>query len=202
MNARFKFVVLVFAVLFCVACSGGKKRLAHLKRNVISDADWRLTASGPGLNIPPPPVGEKKEPETPKTRPVVAVFDLRSKGANVSQEILARMSDYLAAQIVAAGRYQVVPRDQLLKRLRGQKKKSYKRCFDQSCQIEIGKEMAAQKSLSSAISRLGSRCVVTAMIYDLRKATSEAGASARGPCNEDGIVRSIDKVVRRLSQGR
>jgi len=134
-------------------------------------------------------------------KPIVAVFDLEDKGVGLSKALCSRLSDYMSMTLAATGRYQVVPRDQLKKRLVQQKRDSYKQCYDQTCQIEIGKELAAQKSLTTKAMKLGSKCVVTTVLFDLKKATSERGASAEGDCSEDGIVKSIKSVVQKLGGG-
>ena len=134
-------------------------------------------------------------------KPIVAVFTIEDKGARLKKKLRERLSDYLAMTLAATGKYRVVPRDQLKKRLVAQKTRSYKKCYDQSCQIEIGKELAAQKSLSTVIMKLGSKCMVTSVLYNLRTAASEGGASAEGGCSEDAIVASIKKVVRKLVPG-
>ena len=139
------------------------------------------------------------KPTAAKTPPpIVAIFDVEDKGAGLSRELRDRLGDYLAMSVAATGAYQVVPRDQLKMRLVTQKRRSYKNCYDQTCQIEIGKEMAAQKSLSTIVMKLGSRCMVTAVLFDLRKATSEGGASTEGGCSEDAIVDSIKTLVSKL----
>lgn len=129
---------------------------------------------------------------------IIAVFNIEDRGAKLAKATLLRLSDYLALQIAATGAYQVTPRDKLKERLVRQKRASYKQCYAQSCQIEIGKELAAQKSLSTMVVRLGSKCNVTSVLYDLRRAASEGGASASGRCDEDGIVASLETVVRKL----
>ncbi len=108
------------------------------------------------------------------------------------------VADYLATRLTESGRYQVVPRDQLRQRLVQEKKKSYKECFDQTCQIEIGKELAAEKTLSTKVIRLGKRCTVTLTLYDLRKAATEAAASQHGSCGEDEVIGSLDKALDKL----
>ena len=133
--------------------------------------------------------------------PIIAVFNIEAKGVRLDRATLDRFSDYLATSLAASGRYRVVPRSQLKKRLIKQKRESYRRCFDQSCQIEIGKELAAQKSTSAQIMRLGSRCVVSVTLYDLRTAATEAAATSKGSCSEDGIVSTLDRVVRDLVRG-
>jgi hypothetical protein len=94
-----------------------------------------------------------------------------------------------------------VPRDQLKKRLLEQKKMSYKQCYDQNCQIELGREMAAEKTLATQIIKIGSSCTVNASLYDLKKAAAETAASVKGKCDEDGLLASIDKVVGELAGG-
>ena len=131
-------------------------------------------------------------------KPIVAVFDIEDKGVGLKRKLCERLSDYLAMTIAATGKYRVVPRDQLKKRLVAQKKQSYKKCYDQTCQIEIGKELAAQKSLTTVIMKLGSRCMVTSVLYNLRTAASEGGASTEGECSEDAIVESIKRVVKKM----
>ena len=131
-------------------------------------------------------------------KPIVAVFTIEDKGTRLKKKLRERLSDYLAMTLAATGKYRVVPRDQLKKRLVKQKRRSYKKCFDQSCQIEIGKELAAQKSLSTVIMKLGSKCMVTSVLYNLRTAASEGGASAEGGCSKDAIVASLKTVVRKL----
>ena len=134
-------------------------------------------------------------------KPIVAVFTIEDKGTRLKKKLLDRLSDFLAVTLAATGKYRVVPRDQLKKRLVAQKKRSYKKCYDQTCQIEIGKELAAQKSLSTVVMKLGSKCIVTSVLYNLRTAASESGASSEGGCSEDAIVASIKAVVRRLVHG-
>lgn len=132
-------------------------------------------------------------------KPIVAVFDIENKGAGLSATLLDRLSDYMAMQLASSGRYQVVPRAQLKQRLVQQKRESYKKCFDQTCQIEVGKEMAAQKTISTVVMKLGERCTVTSIVYDLRRAASEGGASSEGACSENGIIGSIKAVVLKLA---
>jgi uncharacterized cupredoxin-like copper-binding protein len=133
-------------------------------------------------------------------KPIVAVFDIEVKGVEISKEMLGRLSDYLASALAATGAYRVIPRSQLKQRLVQQKKESYKVCYDQTCQIEIGKELAAQKSLSTVLMKLGPKCTVTSVLYDLRSAASEGGASTDGGCNEFDIGVLLKANVHTLAQ--
>jgi len=132
-------------------------------------------------------------------RPIVAVFDVEAKGIELSVDLLERLSEYLSSRLAETGRYMVIPRDDLKKRLLGQKSESYKQCYDSSCQIEMGREMAADKTIATQVIKFGSRCMLTSTLYDLKKAATEIAATVRGKCGEEEIVNSLDKVVDKLS---
>ena len=208
-------VVGLVVTLGCVT-----RRMGHLHKDLELSAQWDRIGpaptpmvagwpgAGPGAGIAgvgqggwgvrtPGPAVLVRRPAS--ERPIVAVFDVEDRGAGLADETRVRFGDYIATQLAATGRYQVVPRDQLKQRLRDQKKDSYKACYEQSCQIEIGREIAAQKSLSSQVMRLGSRCTVTSVIYDLKRSVSEGGATSEGGCTEDDIVSSLRTVVAKLS---
>lgn len=163
-----------------------------------------LQLVGSGLSqgplVPMPASRSFSVPEAKTSTVILAVFDIEDSGANISVPVANRMSAYLAMSLAATGKFQVVPRDMIKQSLKEQKKESYRECYDQSCQIEVGKEVAAQKSLSTTIAKLGSKCTVTSVLYDLRRAASEGGASATGHCDEDGIVNMLESVVAQLAR--
>jgi hypothetical protein len=145
------------------------------------------------------PQPQKTTAAKPVSKPIIAVFDIEDSGAGLPAKTLRRFSDYLASQLAASGRFQVVPRAQLQKQLSGQRKKSYKSCYEQSCQIEIGKQLAAQKSLATKLIKLGGRCTVTAVVYSLKRSTSEGGATAKGHCSEAALLKLVDRIVEQLA---
>jgi len=140
----------------------------------------------------------KIENNNTKKTSIVAVFNIEDKGVNLSKKKLDRLSDYLSMKIAATSGFRVIPREMLKKRLLQQKKDSFKKNYSQSFQIEIGKELAAQKTLSTTIVKLGSKCIITSVLYDLLTAASEGGASVSGDCTDDGIVITLEKVVQQL----
>jgi hypothetical protein len=127
-------------------------------------------------------------------RSIVAVFDLEVKGIELDGGTVDRLTDYLGSLLASKG-YQVVPRSQIKERLVAAKTDSYKDCYDQSCQIDIGKELAAQKSLASQVLKIGSNCKVAVNLFDLKRAASEGAGTASGACDEDGVVTSLERAV-------
>lgn len=134
---------------------------------------------------------------------VLAVFDIydaRPKGKFNNQE-LQQLTTYLMAKLAEGQLFKVVPRDQIVAAISTQKKDSYKACFDEQCQIELGKELAAEKSLGTQIIRIGDRCVITSTLYDLKTAVSERAATKRATCDQNAIADALESVVDSLNSG-
>ncbi len=131
--------------------------------------------------------------------PVVAVFEIESHDSGLKRQEIVALTDYLATRLGEGGRFLIVPRSEIKKRLVQQKKETYKSCYDQSCQVEIGRELAAKLTVSASISRIGSKCVVSAGMYDLQKAATIQTASAQAPCNADDLLEAIKKIGTKLA---
>ena len=130
---------------------------------------------------------------------IIAVFDVDDQTGHFDGKARGQLTDYLSGQVAATGRYRVIPRSQLRSRLSAARKESYKACYDAKCQIEIGRELAAQKSLATKIVQIGSRCALIATLFDLRTATSEKAATEKADCSQDALVTAMEKVVALLT---
>ncbi|MBW1807039.1 MAG: hypothetical protein JRJ87_02510, partial [Deltaproteobacteria bacterium] len=86
-----------------------------------------------------------------KVAPILAVFEIENRGSPLSAQELLSLSDYLASKLGEGGNFRIIPRDEIRKRLLIQKAESHKACYDKSCQIEIGRELAAQMTVSASI---------------------------------------------------
>lgn len=130
--------------------------------------------------------------------PVAAVFDVEDMGVAFGPEVVERLSDYLATRVGENGRVQVVPRDKLKERIAQEQTESCKDNYARSCQIELGRQVAADKGLASQVMRIGSDCMVTLNLFDLTRVATENTAVVSGDCTEDAVVASLDRAVRRL----
>jgi hypothetical protein len=130
--------------------------------------------------------------------PVVAVFGIRDASEVLSSAERERLARYLAVRMAEGGRYLIVPESDLQQAIRAQKKASYEACYEEACQIEIGRELAAEKTFVTEIVRLGDSCVVTSVLFDLQKAASEQAATERGACDLNALVRLVEVVSSRL----
>ncbi|NMB76887.1 MAG: hypothetical protein GYA21_17375 [Myxococcales bacterium] len=130
-------------------------------------------------------------------RPLVAVFAMEDRGSALAPEVVSNLGAYLEARL-AEGGYQVIPQDQLRERIAQEKQGSFQACFDESCQIELGRELSAQKILSTRILKIGDTCQVTSTLYDLKKAAAELAATAGGPCQEGALLGAVQEIARKL----
>ncbi len=162
------------------------------------------TALGASLAATAPPAvsGPAKGADSvsPARTSVVAVFDFQAKGLPFRPDELSGLTDYLGAALIETGRYEVVPREALIAALRRQKKESYKDCYAEACQIEIGKELAAEKTLYGSIVGFGEQCIVTLRLFDLRKATQESAGTARAGCDGAAVLEAIEDAMAKLTR--
>lgn len=131
--------------------------------------------------------------------PIVAVFDIEDQAGLLKPATRRQLSEYLAAQVTRHAGYQVVPRDQLRSRLAAQKTASYKACYDQRCQIELGKAVAAGRSLATKLLRVGKQCALTSMLYDLKSETTLRAASVKTVCSEEALLEGIERLAKELA---
>jgi hypothetical protein len=133
---------------------------------------------------------------------IVAVFPIEDATGRLSSVALDGLNEYLASKVGRISGFSIVPASELHARLGQQKVDSYKECIDQSCQIEIGREMSASKVLAARITAVGTSCIVSAYLFDLVRATTDATSTARTGCEEDGLVSGLDQILAEFAQGQ
>lgn len=133
-------------------------------------------------------------------KPIVAVFDIEDRTARVAAEDLAQLSHFLTSKVAEGGMFSVIPGAQIKRRLVQEKINSYKDCYDQQCQIEIGRELAANKSLATQIIQFGDRCIVVSTLYDLKRVATVAAASERSSCALESLVAAVEKITSALKE--
>jgi hypothetical protein len=149
------------------------------------------------LRFTPPPKADRTESKKAPS-PIVALFDLRDAAGELSAQSVEQLTEYLAARLAASG-FRVIPRDQLRARLVQEKTKSYRACFDQSCQIELGRALAAQKSVACKLLRLQGQCALTALIFDLRSEATERAATVETGCADAQLLEGLRKLAVQLA---
>jgi hypothetical protein len=133
---------------------------------------------------------------------VLAVFEVEDPSQKFDKTTTLQLTDYLSARVAQVHHYRVIPRDQIRARLAEEKAESYRACVDQACQIELGKALAAEKSLATKLLRIGETCALTATLFDLRSETTERAASVRTKCGEEDLVGALEALVDDLGKAR
>jgi hypothetical protein len=138
----------------------------------------------------------------PPQRAIVAVFDLQDLTGSLAEADVAGLTHYLATLLTEAGPYKTVPRDQLRERLFEEKTRTYRACFDESCQLELGKALAAEKSLTTTLIKVGDRCALTARLFDLRTETADKAASLETDCGPQNLMSLVKQLAEQLAGSR
>ena len=165
----------------------------------MTDGGWKLRCMGllalAAAQLAPPPAQAK--PRAPR----VAVFELELRNVRLKASMARILRDYLSDRLAATGAYRVVPGDKTRSALNREQLRSQSNCFAKSCQIRIGRALAADRSLSTRVMGIGRTCTVTATLFNLEEQVTEKGASAKGGCGEEALQGAIDIVVRKLTGG-
>jgi len=135
----------------------------------------------------------------PAPEAVIAVFEIEDATGRLTPVELDQLTTYLTASLAKTKVYEVVPRSNLREALRAEQAESFKACYDEACQIEIGRELAAQKALVTRIVQVGSACAVTSTLIDLTRATSERAATFKADCSADAVVDGLESMVQQLT---
>jgi hypothetical protein len=133
----------------------------------------------------------------------IAVFHIRSVDTSrVPRAAVEKLSSELSERLAAEGE-EVVPDASLGRLLEDLQRNSMSACYDESCQIEIGRGVAAQQVLQTRIVQYGtSECVLTSVLFDLRTETSDWSYSRALPCRWSAIREAVLDIPHQLVAGR
>ena len=125
---------------------------------------------------------------------IMAVFAIEMVGdAGIKRSAVATFTGLLGNAVSNAG-YRTVPRSEINEALAEQKAESYKSCYDEACQIELGKQVAASHVVSSRWSPVASLCVLDLTIVDLARGITTFSMAPKAPCTEAGLSAAIDSI--------
>jgi hypothetical protein len=173
----------------------------------VAAAAPEVPAPAPAIVVAPPPPAPAPRPSAPPPSAppaslrargeVIAVFDLEDPRKSLGAGDVEQLTDYFAVQLSTLG-FKVVPRSQIKGQLASEKQETYKACYDEGCQIELGKAVAAQKSVATKLIKMGSTCALTATMYDLRTETTDIAASVDTRCGQDELLAGLKQLARQL----
>jgi hypothetical protein len=144
---------------------------------------------------PPPPPPEPKR----AAEPIVAAFDVIDHTGQLTGDARGQLSEYVAVRAAQILGWRMVPRETIRARIRENKAEAMQTCFDPSCQIELGKALAAEKTLATELLRIGDTCALIATVFDLRTETAERASTVKTTCETNRLLDAIDPLLRELS---
>lgn len=142
-----------------------------------------------------------------ENRGVVAVMNVRDAQRTdpkraAEPTLLRSLTDQLRVHLTQAG-FQTIDRSQqdtaLADLVRGMKRESYAACYDESCQLELGKALAARFLVRSELTRFGSRCVLIGELIDLKTEVTVSAGTADGGCEPEALLGAAREIVGQLA---
>ena len=130
----------------------------------------------------------------PPSRDVVAVFDIVAGGGSGLTESATPKFTRLVQDVVIQAGYRTVPLNQIRAHLRASQAESFRACYDEACQIELGKAVAATKALSATWDQVDERCVLSVKLYDLQSELAEFSSTPDAACTEAGLKSAIEAL--------
>jgi hypothetical protein len=136
---------------------------------------------------------------------VVAVMTVGTAGkTNFDKVTLLALTDQVRVFLAERGA-KVVDRSQQEAALKGlvdeEKKKSYSACVDSSCQVPLGKALAASHILRSTVAKFGKACATNGELIDLKTEVAVAAGSARTNCAEEDLLYAAESLAEQLVSG-
>ncbi len=128
-------------------------------------------------------------------KPVLTVLDFRV--SQVSEQEALILTDFLSGHLVATAKYRVIDRTQR-ETILSELQFSYGGCTDESCQLEVGRLLAAQYIVIGSLGRIGSRMILNMSLVEVE--TGETKNSVSGKYADlDELVDDSETIVARLT---
>jgi hypothetical protein len=184
---------LFFVGIFVDAVSGAISRLSPDEMRLELAPKRSVKPKAPE---PAPVAAAVKEPPPPDW--IVAVMNMH--GAE-EERLLVGLSDQMRV-FLAARRVRVVDRGAQQAAFRAlleeEKARSYDGCFDETCQIPLGKALAATHILRSSLARFGTTCATSGELVDLEQEVTVAAGSVRSGCEEEALLAATERLSEEL----
>ena len=134
----------------------------------------------------------------------LAIIDIEDKSGNFDLDTLSKATEYMLNQFISSNKYTIIPKDRQENAIiKIMKENSYKSCYAENCQIQLGQELSADTVLSTAITYFGGVYTLRAAFMNLEKAVIEQGVSSDFIENDEESLRdAIDDIVAQITGGK
>jgi NitT/TauT family transport system substrate-binding protein len=132
---------------------------------------------------------------------VVAVFPVSTVNLDAGEVLRQSMWAYIEARIAESPGYRVVPHGALEAAIRARHQAYLSQRYDPETQAEVGRQVAASKTVTTRIIRLVDLCKVSVTVFDIARQVSTEAAGAEGPCHERALGESLRVALDELVDG-
>ena len=134
---------------------------------------------------------------------IVAVFPIEARDISGLAPADIQKFTGLLDTVVSQSGWRTVPRTAVRReQLVQAKAESYDTCYDDACQIELGRAVSADKILVSTWVAFAEACELTIKLFDVATELTELAARAQSTCDESGLWAAIDEVGGKLVRRR
>lgn len=130
----------------------------------------------------------------------LAVMEIEDKSGKLSKALLENAAEALRSEIGATNKFVLISKDrQRQAMIKGEKKESWKECYDQACRIQLGQELTADSILTGIVTLFGGTYTLTVELIDLAKAATVKTAKADFDGTEKGLAEAIKSIVAQIA---
>jgi hypothetical protein len=132
---------------------------------------------------------------------VTAIAHVQTSRINLGPKLLLTFDGYLQRRLTSSAfqsKLRAIPPEQLQRARKALRNDPTLDCKASTCQLELGRLLAANKLLLPEIRNLAGSCMVSLTLFDVRSATSETAALSKGPCDQASIIGSLTEAIRKL----
>jgi len=144
-----------------------------------------------------------------KQKKIVAVMEIVDDAGSMSVKDLSNATNILRGRLAATNCFVVIDKtrqEERLSRIMMEGKLSSRdACIDESCQIPLGRALAADSILRATVACLGEHCELSVELVDLEKEAAVTGAVAdfnNGIEGLPGAIRNVTSEMATVQSGR
>ncbi len=130
----------------------------------------------------------------------LAVMEIDDKSGKLSKTLLENAAEALRSEIGATNKFVLISKDRQRKAMiKGEKKESWKECYDQSCRVQLGQALTADNILTGIVTLFGGTYTLTVELIDLAKEATIKTAKADFDGTEKGLAEAIKSIVNQIA---
>lgn len=122
----------------------------------------------------------------------IAIFDFKA-GESITKKEANMITDMVRTEMIQKKKFTVIDRENI-KTVLAEQGLIQKGCTDTSCEVKLGKMLAANKIMTGSISKLGNSYIITSHVTDVEKGTNDFADKEKTKTIDD-----MDSAIKELT---